>query len=226
MAEQQMDFRRQIGIFNPDLYNTTIGVIGAGGIGSSFITVLAKMGVKNIEVWDFDLIEDYNVPSQFLPLTPGIHKVVALKEQVKYLTGVEITIHQEPFTPESLQGRLCPSIIVMAVDNMACRKMIYETVIDAIGLEFIIDGRMSGETYTIVSTLSDYMESWHEDPAEPIPCTEKAIIYNTMSIGSDMANCAKKFMMSQKVPKVIKGDCKEFIKIQGDDYKWIIHRQQ
>ena len=222
-----MDFRRQTGIFNPSGKICSIGVVGCGGIGSAFVTIISKMGISDIEVWDHDFAEEYNIPNQFLPIeSVGVNKTIALNSQTIYTSGVALKCHEKKFEQGSLLGRLAPTILVMAVDNMSIRKMIFEEARKAIGIELIIDGRMSGETYTIVSTLSDYMESWHEQPEEDIPCSEKAIIYNTMAIGSDMAIIVKKFLNKEKFPKVIKGDCKNFIKLTGDDYKWLIHRKQ
>ena len=52
-----MEYSRQVNIFKPDEFNTPVHVIGVGATGSWLAPSLAKLGVKNIHVWDDDIVE-------------------------------------------------------------------------------------------------------------------------------------------------------------------------
>src|SRR5690554_7355564 len=63
------------------------------------ILQLAKLGITNITVWDFDVVEEHNVPNQLFGLNDiGKPKVEALKQIVAEHTGTEINIKNEKFT--------------------------------------------------------------------------------------------------------------------------------
>ena len=46
-------------------FNTPIHIIGCGATGSWVALMLAKMGISNITCWDFDKVEEHNLPNQF-----------------------------------------------------------------------------------------------------------------------------------------------------------------
>ena len=62
--EERIDYGGQTKIFNPENQHLNIKIIGVGSGGSWITLLLAKMGVKNIEVWDFDKICMHNIPNQ------------------------------------------------------------------------------------------------------------------------------------------------------------------
>ena len=79
-----MDFTRQNRILNPDECYSNIHIIGAGSTGSFIALNLAKMGMKNIIVYDFDKVEEPNIPNQFYRIKDvGKYKVTALKQIIK-----------------------------------------------------------------------------------------------------------------------------------------------
>ena len=64
----KMDFSRQNRIFNPDQSKINVTILGAGSTGSFIAFVLAKMGIKEIKVVDFDKVEAHNIPNQYYRL--------------------------------------------------------------------------------------------------------------------------------------------------------------
>ena len=59
-----IDVSRHRELFNPENFNTPIHIIGVGATGSWLALGLAKLGLSNITVWDFDSIEEHNIANQ------------------------------------------------------------------------------------------------------------------------------------------------------------------
>ena len=187
------------------LPNVPIHVIGAGGIGSMTTLLLAKMGAQNITVYDFDDLEDHNISNQTYHFDDvGKPKVEALRDLIHAMEGFEINIHNEKFTgeEEDLSG-----IVVIGVDNMAARKEIYEnlSVNFSQRVDLLIDARMGAQTMEIIplSFLSEDSRSKYEgrlfsdQEAMDLPCTERAIIYNTAGIGAMIGNMVRKHLAGE-----------------------------
>ena len=60
-----MKFTRQERIFNPNNQLSKITIIGVGCTGSFITLNLAKLGFNNINIIDFDKVEEENIPNQF-----------------------------------------------------------------------------------------------------------------------------------------------------------------
>ena len=74
-----MDYRKQINLIDAEEVNVPINVIGCGALGSWLVLFLLKMGFKNITVYDFDNIEEHNIPNQcFSESQVGMAKVDAM----------------------------------------------------------------------------------------------------------------------------------------------------
>lgn len=58
------DFSRQVNIFKPEEFKTPIQIIGAGATGSWVALSLAKMGIENMTIYDFDEVGMHNLPNQ------------------------------------------------------------------------------------------------------------------------------------------------------------------
>ena len=60
----ELDISRHKELFNPYYFNTPVTIIGAGATGSWLALMLAKLGIQDITVYDFDVVEEHNVPNQ------------------------------------------------------------------------------------------------------------------------------------------------------------------
>ena len=176
-----LDYHRQLAVVTPKELNIPITVIGAGGIGSPTVLMLAKMGCENITVWDDDIVASHNVPNQlYSPQDIGKPKVVALYDWIKFMTGVEIKIKNERYTGQPLSG-----IVISAVDKMAVRKTIWEACKYKVRVQLFIDPRMGLElcrVYTInpcTPSEIDFYEGtlYNDEQSKSLPCTARAIIY-------------------------------------------------
>lgn len=163
MTNTNLDVRRHMALFDPIKFaDTTITVIGAGATGSWLVLQLAKLGISNITVYDFDDVEEHNVPNQLFGLEHvGMSKVFALQQIVKDQTGLQITAKHEKFT----HGRLRGYVFIM-VDSMSSRKDIFTTSIKAkSNVKLMVEPRMGlneGRIYNVIPTDSVQCRRWEE----------------------------------------------------------------
>lgn len=67
------------------LNNSTVAVVGVGGVGGIAAITLARTGVGNIIIQDFDTVEESNINRQIVAnyTTIGLSKVDVLEKQIK-----------------------------------------------------------------------------------------------------------------------------------------------
>lgn len=203
--ERNARMMRQLDIAHPDkLASKAVTIIGAGGIGSFTGQFLAKMGITDITVYDFDSVEEHNLPNQMYPVSAeGQPKAKALQAEMERLSAdVVVTAHSEEVTDQTkLSG-----IVISAVDSMSARKEIWKAVKMNMDVELFIDSRMGAEigqvraVNPIMGKEITRFEQSMEGKAVELPCTAKAIVYNGGMISSIIANMVKRQAMKEKVP--------------------------
>lgn len=126
MNHNSIDFKRQRPIFDPDLFNQnnySTHVIGCGATGSYVVLQLAKLGIKNIHIWDNDAIESHNIPNQLFGINDiGKSKVDVLSDYCDKLCNIHIEKHTT-FVDE--KTNLNGDIVFLLTDSMSSRKNIY-----------------------------------------------------------------------------------------------------
>lgn len=119
-----MDLSKQYEFFHPD-NKTVIHILGAGSVGSAVAEGLARCGVTNITLWDFDNVESHNIVNQMFRMKDvGRPKVEALKDIL-----VEINPDCEEavkLQPNGWNGEMLSGIIFLAVDSIELRKKFVE----------------------------------------------------------------------------------------------------
>jgi len=206
-----MDFRRQKGIFDPEVYKSVkVNIIGVGAVGSFIALALAKMSLSDIEVFDPDKVEEHNLPNQFYRREDvDEFKVIALEDIVWKFAGVRITTHSELYINQPLRG-----IVVCAVDSMDTRKDIWFQIRRQRLVELYVDVRMGGEVawiFAIKPALErEFYESnlYSSDEALHIPCSEQSIIYTVLGTACTTACIIKKYLCGEKYPKELQLDFK------------------
>jgi len=191
-------------------------VIGAGGIGSNAAFTIARMGVGTVlgdspedgtlTVIDGDQVEAHNLPNQLYGEKDiGKPKVEALKSLVEDQTGLSINAIPQMWDGEKLEG-----LVISGLDSMAIRKRLWEETIKYNPkIPLYVDGRMGGELALIYAVrpldpedVKLYEDELNTDEDAPdLPCTARAIIYNTSMIGSLIANLVKKWSSNQEFPR-------------------------
>jgi len=84
---------------------STVGIAGAGGLGSNIAIALARVGVGQLVIADFDLVEPSNLNrQQYFIDQIGLPKVVALKENLKRINPyVKVKIYEGKIDPQNLR---------------------------------------------------------------------------------------------------------------------------
>ncbi len=108
---------------NPDTV-PPVHLIGCGAVGSAAALALAKMGVQNVTLYDFDIIEEHNISNQMFSISDvGKLKTEALQNLVLDNTGIKYDIVSERIK----RGRKFNGIVMVLTDSMTSRKDIYRT---------------------------------------------------------------------------------------------------
>lgn len=142
-----MDYSRQREIFEPATFNEAVHIIGCGATGSWVALTLAKMGVSNIHLWDFDTVEEHNLPNQVFGLCDiGKLKVDALERVILEATGLSVTKHAERVGGSTnLFG-----FVYLLTDTMSSRKEIFTGALRYnMKVKFLVETRMGLESYII-----------------------------------------------------------------------------
>lgn len=207
----EMDFWRQADVVNrTDLNRYPQILVGAGGLGSPIGLTLLKMGVTDLTVYDFDHVEEHNVPNQLFRLSDakkdeqgrGRLKVAALAEIYAAFTGVQIKAVPTLFpVPSKPRG-----IVITTVDSMQARADIWHGCIKFnMGVPWYLEARMGaeeGRIYVINPSDPDHVELYERSlytdaEAVELPCTAKATFYTGLHLASRLAHLVKKVTAEQ-----------------------------
>ena len=114
------------------LSKKTVGIAGAGGLGSNCAAALARVGIGKIIICDFDVISKDNLNRQYYFFEQiGQKKVFTIEENILYINPkVKVESHDIKLEPQSIIRlfRHC-DVIVEAFDLAEMKQMIIETVL-------------------------------------------------------------------------------------------------
>lgn len=211
------DYQRQMNFYSPSARHNVL-IVGAGSTGSYLAFGLARMGVKDITVVDFDTVENHNLPNQFFSESQlsekenELFKVFALEASLRQFmpdTMRSINWKAIPKNIKEVWDEVFPSglqysAIFMAVDDMKIRKWLW-TEFKAKGhkTRWYIDPRTGGEYANIFSVDTKDMESrniyeenlWSNEEVAPLPCTGRAVIDVTLCV---VGECIGRFRQCMK----------------------------
>lgn len=186
----QLDVRRHMELFDPYTFSTPIHVIGAGATGSWLVLQLAKLGITDITVWDFDTVEEHNIPNQAFGLPDiGENKAEQMYQHIDWLTNTQIKVQNKKYTNQRLSG-----IVFLMVDSMSERKRIWENSIKMkSAVKLLVEPRMGldvGRVYNVnpmdLTHIEKYEDTYYEDDvAEVSACgTSMTVITTAMATAS------------------------------------------
>lgn len=201
---------RQQDLFRPEQALSPVTLIGAGGVGSAIGLLLAKMGVPKLAVFDFDTVEEHNLPSQLYRREDiGRPKVEALAEIAKSFADGQIEPRAERFADQPLTG-----LVISAVDSMDVRLSIWERLRFNPDVELYVDTRM-GANLAVIHCVRpcdpDDVKRYERhlypsSEASDIPCTARAIVYNTFGVASMVGSIVRKWWLDGGVPRSLQMD--------------------
>lgn len=162
MAANKTDPLRHMSVFNPDTFgDRRVDIIGCGATGSRIAMEIAKLGVTNLHLHDFDKIEAHNCANQLFGINDvGKLKVDALADRILADTGLEVTKHPEAVTGRSELG----NVVFLLTDTMKSRKEIWEGAIRFHPMtEIMIETRMGaseGRVYIVRPCIPGDIRFW------------------------------------------------------------------
>lgn len=113
------------------LLESTVGIIGAGGLGGYIAEFLARMGVGKLIVIDDDIFEDSNLNRQLFSTEDNLfdNKAEAAISRIEKInSGVEVTYYSDRLTEENGEKLLSGShVLVDALDNLSSRFYLEKT---------------------------------------------------------------------------------------------------
>lgn len=173
------------------LQDLMVTVIGVGAIGRQIALQLAAIGVRRLQLIDFDQVEWTNITTQgYLQTDLGKFKTTATRETAERLASeIFITELQDRFRPRHETG----SVIFCCVDSISVREAIWRAV--SARCEFFVDGRMLGEVIRVLAVTPAEMRGYYESTlfdqseSQTGACTAQSTIYT--------ANIAAGLMLHQ-----------------------------
>ncbi|RLD58188.1 MAG: sulfur carrier protein ThiS adenylyltransferase ThiF [Bacteroidetes bacterium] len=120
-----------------------VGIAGAGGLGSNCAVALARIGIENLVIADFDIVSEGNLNRQYFFYEQiGEKKVVALKENIRRINKeINVDAYDLKLKPDDILRvfKDC-DVIVEAFDLAKMKQMILETVLDKMPETPIVTG--------------------------------------------------------------------------------------
>lgn len=173
-------FERQAELVPQDrLSQVRASVIGVGAIGRQVALQLAAIGVRRLQLIDFDRVEPANITTQgYLVADLGQAKVSATAEAIARIDpSVEVDCIEDRFRARHEVG----SAVFVCVDSISARSAIWRSC--GATAEFWVDGRMLGETIRIL-TVADPDSRQHyptslfaQQEAQAGRCTARSTLY-------------------------------------------------
>lgn len=200
-----INIQKHMDFFDPTELETQVHLIGCGAIGSHLAEQIARLGISNVHLWDFDTVSAHNIANQnFRDKDIGILKAHALEEIMKEINPeIEVTVHDDGWK----EGARLSGWIFLAVDNIDTRREIIQDNIDNPYIKGYCDIRMGltdSQIYFIdkpqlINTLLGTMNFSHKEAKENVPvsaCGMSLSVIPTIKVATAIAianwiNCLK-----------------------------------
>lgn len=189
-----LDIIRHLEVFSPVTFgDQRVDIIGVGATGSRVALGLAKLGITQIHLWDFDRIEPHNVPNQvFGNSRIGEMKAEAMRQIIKEQTGADVAIYLE-----RVDGTQCfGSVVYLLTDTMASRQEIWKAGIRyKPNIQLMVETRMgknSGRVYAVNPSNPAHVRGWEatlysDDVAEVSACGTSITVGPTAELTAGLA---------------------------------------
>lgn len=216
-----MNLNKSREFFDPDKFEEHIHIIGCGAVGSTIAENLARLGIKELTLWDFDDVEEHNIANQmFFQNQINKPKMDAVEEICKMINP-EISIKKKGiYTDEILSGYLfiCP-------DSIKVRRTILEKNLGNPNILGVFDGRMrltdAQHFASVWSTLEkrkallDTMDFTDEEAKASTPIsacgTTLSVNFTVRCLVSLMVANFIKFVLTGELQKMITIDLSSFV---------------
>lgn len=180
-----IDPLRHLSVFSPTAFgNKRVDVVGCGATGSKIVMSLAKLGIVNMHIHDFDKVEEHNIPNQVFGAPHiGQFKVDALADLVKAYTGTTVTKHNDKVTGKEPLG----NVVFVLTDTMASRKEIWDNAIkNKIQTNLLVETRMGaaeGRIYSVNPCKPVHQRGYEKTLCADEEVTEASACGASISVG-------------------------------------------
>jgi molybdopterin-synthase adenylyltransferase len=173
-------FERQASLVPAErLINLRATVIGVGAIGRQVALQLAAIGVRRMQLIDFDQVELTNLTTQaYFTEDLGTPKVIASRNVI---ARIDPSIEVEPVCDRFRAKQLIGDAVFCAVDSITSRAAVWRNVENR--CRFWADGRMLGEVIRVLAA-GDACERQHysstlfdQSDAQVGSCTTQSTCY-------------------------------------------------
>lgn len=119
-----MDRSKLLEFFDATRYKHIYHVVGCGAIGSHVCEELARLGISDIHLYDFDTVSAHNITNQMFKTNDiGALKVDVCAEMMKEINPeIKVTVHREGLTAPYV----CNGVLILCVDNIDLRREIIQ----------------------------------------------------------------------------------------------------
>lgn len=222
-TDRNLAFMRQMGFADPAKFKHPVTILGAGSVGSAAGIGLGKMGIRQINLIDFDVFEEHNVSNQLCLEEKHLRmpKVEALGDLMLLMSpaGLKVNKFQRRLEGDQLidlvgggmisARPVFQGIVVNCPDDMKARKDVWNLCKFNPAVPYVIDVRMAKEYLKISVTstmnmaqIARYEASLHtNEEASEDPCGMRAIIYTSMIAGALVAKLVKNLQLGESVPE-------------------------
>jgi hypothetical protein len=181
-----------------------VSLIGLGSIGSYAALGLGKLGVCGLQAWDADVVSPENVSCQLYGDDHiGIPKAQAILQLMEQIGG-----HTPNATATNYSDQPLTEMVISAVDSMAARKQIWQSVRKKPEVKLYIDSRMALQTLVVYSVRPGFREDRvaYSQTIVPDadtlqePCTNRSIGYTGMMAAAVICNLVKRYVNDESLP--------------------------
>lgn len=209
-----MNLSKSLEYFDPiNDVKAPIHIIGVGAMGSRIAELLVRLGIRQLHIWDMDVVEDKNITNQlYFHKQIGLPKTEALEEILKEINPqVDVKKHGK-YTNQNLSG-----YIFLCVDSIELRYEIANANKDNKYILGMFDTRMRLED------AQSYGANWADEDAkrafiatmnftdeEAKEATPVSACGTSLSVASTVVSTAA-FTVSNFMNLVRKKECKLMI---------------
>ena len=167
-----MNLLKSYKFLDPNTVTERIHIIGCGSVGSTIAELLARYGLTDIVLYDFDVVDSHNIVNQmFVDRQVGMKKVSAVEEILKGINpDISVRKVDTGWTGQKLDG-----YVFLCVDNIDLRNEIVDDIMWNPNVQAVFDVR------TGLTTAQAYYANWSSDE-------EKSWLKSTMNFTKEEAN--------------------------------------
>ncbi len=192
------------GVGQKKLRESSVLVVGAGGLGCPAAFYLTAAGVGKLGILDFDVVDISNLQRQILHFTKdvGKPKVISAAEKLRELNpNITIDTIQTQLTPKNAREIIKPyDYVIDGSDNFATKYIINDACIIE-DIPFTMAGILAfnGQIMTVIPKKSACYRCAYSDPPPPgvVPSCSQAGVFGAIPgiVGSIQTSEAIKYLL-------------------------------